>query len=100
MVYFPRERGRERASELQNYLNLKWQLGRTIGGLHLPTNKRDGLPHFVFLPEESGGGLVKTSDFFTHAGDFALQCHFVSLGSDGAVLQALVASAGAGDLAH
>jgi len=34
--------------------------------------ERDGLPHFVFLPEESGGGFVETLDFFTHAGDLAL----------------------------
>merc|ERR1712168_766295 len=60
--------------------------------------KRDGLPHFVFLPEESGGGLVKTSDFLANAGDLALQGHFVSLGGDGAVLQPGVSSSGGSGL--
>jgi len=56
------------------------------------------LPHFVLFSEESGGGLVKTSDFLANAGDLALQGNFVSLGGDGAILQAGVSSSGGSGL--
>merc|ERR1712002_669543 len=52
----------------------------------------------MFLPEESGGSLVETSNFLANAGDLALQRHFVSLGGDGAVLQAGVSSSGGSGL--